>query len=99
MGSRMTPGWQRKATAVVDRTLDQLTDGMVADAKRYVAEDTGATKVGIHAVAATGRRAALVAERNVPGDDPKVPLYLEFGTEKMEAQPFMRPAAYRKRVL
>lgn len=100
--TRMVPGWEQKVAETSDPTLDNLTSDIAADAKRIVAAtsyETGALERGIEAVRASGGQAGVVARRDVPGDSPDVPLFIEFGTEKMPAAPFMRPATYQRRTL
>lgn len=79
----------------------------IAKAEREIVPvDTGALRSGIYADdpelrsirVYSGRHVSRVTERGkVEADDPKVPLYIEFGTRHMKAQPYMRPALYRYR--
>lgn len=70
----------------------------VADVMReLVPVDTGAMRAGIAVGDLDDDHVEIVVSRDVPGDDPKVPIYVERGTSKMAAQPFMRPALYRYR--
>ena len=86
--------------------LDHLAGDVADDMRTLVPVDTGATRSGIYADPATrdtvrvysGRHVSRVTKGGkVEADDPKVPIYLEYGTRYMRAQPYMRPALYRYR--
>ena len=67
-----------------------LADEMVVVAKELVATDTHKTQESIR----RQRRSDgmyIVVDRD--GDKPEVPIYLEIGTHKMAARPFLVPAA------
>lgn len=77
------------AVALVDEEIVPL---VVADMKRMVPVDTGNLRDGIEAlgegrigISATSESGESYAE------------FVEFGTENAPAQPFIRPALYRKR--
>lgn len=95
----MRPEGFAKIGAAVDRTVGRLVEDIADDARRFVPVDTGATRDGIEATGAVNGRARVNVTRLVPGDDPEVPKFIEFGTEDTPAQPFMRPALYRRRTL
>jgi len=59
----------------------RMTDAMAERARSTVARDTGGTAAGIKSTGGKG-----VAELRAPNP------YLEFGTSRMAAQPFVRPA-------
>ena len=61
-------------------------------ARRYAPVDTGHLRDSIHVHSETPRTARISAEAHYAG-------YVEFGTENMHPQPFMRPALYKKRPL
>ncbi len=69
---------------------EELAQEIALVAMDFVAVDTGKTKSNIYHERRDGAWAA-VADRG--GDHPDVPVYLEFGTRYMAAQPFMVPAA------
>jgi HK97 gp10 family phage protein len=95
----LTPDAGVKISAAVDAMLGRLAEEIAQDARRYAPRDTGALIAGIEATEPTNGSVRVVANRVVPGDDPKVPVYVEYGTRYMAAQPFMRPAAFRKRAV
>ena len=73
----------------VEKMQEEVANRLRDAAKDFVAVDTGKTKDSIR----TERRGDLVvvvADRH--GDRPEVPIYLEIGTFKMAARPFMKPA-------
>ncbi len=60
--------------------------------------ETGALQAGIgyHANESTTSPAVTIfSTRSMGGESPNVPFWLEFGTSKMAARPFMRPAKNR----
>lgn len=70
--------------------MGALADEMVVVAKDLVAIDSGKTQDSIRKER-RGREMYVVVDRN--GDKPEVPIYLEIGTHKMAARPFLVPAA------
>lgn len=58
-----------------------------ADAKRFVPVDTGALRSSLHTIAPAGSLTAAV------GTNVDYGFYQEYGTGRMAAQPFLRPAA------
>lgn len=97
---QMNAGWQTELTArFVDPALTRLLHHIADDARRYAPVETGALEAGIHVEDSVGGKGAVVSSREVPGDDPDVPVYVEYGTQNMAAQPYMRPAAYQRRSL
>jgi hypothetical protein len=81
---------QHKAGLVVQakRIEDAVAQDIVRVAKDLVAKDTGKTKESIRAE--RRKDAVVVVDRN--GDKPETPIYLEIGTFKMAARPFLKPA-------
>jgi hypothetical protein len=69
---------------------EKLAREIAVVAQDFVPVKSGKTKSSIRAEAREGAW-AVVADRK--GDRPDVPVYLEFGTRYMAAQPFMVPAA------
>ena len=64
-----------------DALPKRMTDAMAERARSTVARDTGGTAAGIKSTGGKGE-----AEFRAPNP------YLEFGTSRMSAQPFVRPA-------
>lgn len=94
----MISGWEAQVmTRSVDPALTRLLHDMADDARRYAPVDTGALQAGIDIEPSVMGEGALVSHRDVPGDDPSVPVFVELGTSDSPAQPFMRPAAYQRR--
>lgn len=85
--------------------LDHLAKDVADVERQLVPVDTGATRAQIYADPATRDSVRIYSGRHVVrrsgdrlvADDPKVPIYLEYGTRYMSAQPYMRPALYRYR--
>lgn len=53
---------------------------------------TGATRAALQVIEDTPRREYRVEVGPIPGRDPMVPVYIEFGTVGTPARPFLRPA-------
>jgi len=74
------PNVRRNMTPALRERLDELLDDIALYAKAYAPIDTGELRASIHkttsGVTATAKHAS----------------YQEYGTYKMQAQPFMRPA-------
>lgn len=79
---------------VVDEHVHQITDMIANDARRYVPVLSGA-------LLSTIEKEHLDGEGRVycGGGGVDYHLYQEFGTSKMAAQPYMRPALYTPRSL
>lgn len=99
MRVRMAPGYEARIEVAVNRTVNRAAEAIAEDVRRYAPVDTGAMRAGVSSTPAVGGRAYVTVSRNVPGEDPLIPVYVEYGTRHMDAQPFMRPAAYQKRSL
>lgn len=69
------------------RVVAQVVDEIAEDARRLAPVDTGALRSSISAEPSTGRVTASSDHA----------AYVELGTRHMRAQPFLRPATYRKR--
>lgn len=71
--------------------LDQVADEVVDNADELVARRTGALEMTIHRgpLILTSRGAEIVI---VAGDGTRYAIFQEFGTYKMRAHPFFRPA-------
>lgn len=90
---------QARVHQTVDHALSRVARMVANDAQRYAPVDTGAMRAGIEAEDGRSGVARVSVSRNVPGDDPNVPIYVEYGTRHMGAEPFMRPALFQRRVL
>lgn len=89
-----------KMSLAVQEMLNGVAQDIEQDAKRLApVGETGQLRDGIEAMPAVDDHVLVRVRRSVPGDDPDVPVYVEFGTESNPAQPYMRPATYRKRAL
>ncbi len=88
------PGRVRLARIVDERFVHPITDAVAEDAQRMVPVLSGDLLSTIHAehLEGSGRVHCGDVERGIDYH-----LYQEFGTSKMAAQPYMRPALYRPR--
>lgn len=68
-----------------------------ASAQARVRVATGATKEHIIVVDDSANRQFRVEVQDVPGRNPLVPVWIEFGTSKMPARPFLGPAVDESR--
>lgn len=78
------------AEVQVQRMAEALADDIVDTAKDLVAVDTERTRDSIRRER-RGRDVVVVVDRL--GERPEVPIYLEIGTYKMAARPFLKPSA------
>lgn len=80
--------WRVESFAVADLTADKVVD----TARGLVAKRTGHLEATIHRdpLVRTSRDSGFV--QIVAGDGTRYAIYVEFGTFKDRAQPFMRPA-------
>jgi len=79
--------------------LRKLAEDVVEDAKRLVKKDTHRTEESIHVDSVDPEKAVVVADparRQKKGEE-HYAYWLEKGTSDTEAQPFMRPAVYKRR--
>lgn len=76
----MKPEVERK----IDRKLKQLGFKIEAEAKKKCPVDTGRLRASITTTVEGGKV--------IVGSNVKYAPYVEWGTEKMEAQPYLRPA-------
>lgn len=81
-----------KIMRVADRVLDDVLEEIAADAQRFAPVDTGRLRESIHITDDGGDERTITAEADYA-------VYVEEGTSKMAAQPFLRPALYQKRNL
>ncbi len=77
-----------KIMALAERCQANVTEEVAQDATRMAPRDTGRLAASIHAEGDD----TVVAEADYAA-------YVELGTSDMPAQPYLRPALYRKRVL
>jgi hypothetical protein len=90
------PGQARLRRTVDARLVHPVTDAVTADARRYVPVLTGRLRGTIRAEHLTG--SGRVWFGNVAaGVD--YHLYVEYGTSRMAAQPYMRPALFQARAV
>lgn len=74
----------------VDGLLNELAEEIAADARRFAPVDTGQLRDSIRPEPARGGRVQITADADYAG-------YVELGTRYMDAQPYLRPALYRRR--
>lgn len=96
----MDPTYPEKLDAAIVRVLGRLGDAVADDARRFVPVDTGRLREGIEVGPVEGKSVTVHSRRPDPNHDREgVPVFVEFGTRYMDAQPYMRPAVQRKRVV
>lgn len=72
--------------------LEKIADAVERDARRFAPVDSGELRASI-------RRDAVVGETVSIRATAEHAMYVENGTSDMTAQPYMKPALYRKRAL
>lgn len=79
-----------------DRIRQQVAEEIAADARQMAPVDTGylASHINPH----DGGRRVVAEGAGIPPSR-EAPVYVELGTRHMRASPYLRPAAYRKRVI
>lgn len=87
-------GLVRLRTVVDEKLLRPVTDAVAEDARRYVPVLSGDLLATIHAEHLAGEGRVYCGDISAGVD---YHLYQEFGTSKMAAQPYMRPALYKRR--
>lgn len=88
-------GIRATVDAANEATVVPLTDAIYEDSQRYVPVLTGELKASGRKSYADGRGEVAYGE----GLPDARAVYQEAGTSKMSAQPYLRPAAYRRRTL
>lgn len=83
----VNPTAMAKVEYLLQRAQEQILEEIAEDATRMAPMDTGALKASIH----------VRGNKVVVGTDHWI--YPEYGTENMRAEPYMRPALYKKRHL
>lgn len=82
-------GWIRKLLPGTQSYLDRVGGEIVADAQAIVPVDTGDLRRSI--------KHTVVEDTVVISAEEDYAMEVEFGTSKMAAQPYLRPALYKKR--
>lgn len=83
----MVPGWEDRIDELSKPLVSRILHDIATDARSTAPVDTGEMVGTI--------REALGERRVYVGSDHWY--FVEFGTSRMAAQPFMRPAAYTRR--
>ena len=84
------PGWELRALAASSSTVDEVTEAIAEDMRRYAPVDTGALRDSIEAEPAVEGSGRV----RVGTDHWQFP---EYGTRDQDAQPYARPALYQER--
>jgi HK97 gp10 family phage protein len=85
------PAARRHVDAALARRLDRIGEVAVTIARRLVPYDSGDLHDSIdHVVAGTPRGPVLILYAGMP-----YARFVEFGTSKMAAQPYLRPALHQ----
>lgn len=86
--------WNRSGQAAVRARIDEIVQNgaqeMAEDAQEYAPVDTGFLQDNVEAIKLDEMKARVQANANYA-------VFVELGTIQHQAQPFMRPAAYKKR--
>lgn len=81
--------------------LDELAEDVAADMRRLAPVDTGDMVSTIRVLSYGAKKTRSVVVGGIPGkvtgNPVDYPVYVERGTSRMAAQPFMAPATYRYR--
>ena len=80
-----------RLASVAPALVDQVTEAVAADERRFAPVDTGELRASIRTLRA-GQHGYVVT-----GTDHWI--FPEFGTRFQAAQPYIRPAVYRQRLL
>ncbi len=72
--------------------LEKIADAVERDARRFAPVDSGELRTSI-------RRDPVVGETVSIRATAEHAMYVENGTSRMDAQPYLKPALYRKRTL
>lgn len=76
--------------SIPEKELDATANKIADNARRFVPIDTGALKASIRVLSFGQKDTRYVTAGGAAGVD--YAAFVEFGTSKMEAQPYMRPA-------
>jgi HK97 gp10 family phage protein len=99
MGVRVELDWggiEALRNAVIHKA-DEIADEIAADASMRAPRDTGTLSVSITKKRVAVTRWHITAAPRHPRDGRAYAIYPEFGTRRMRAQPYLRPAAYTRR--
>jgi HK97 gp10 family phage protein len=77
---------------VLDEKLSAIVEAIASDARGYAAVDTGYMRDHIVTEKSGPRTYSVISQASYS-------IYQEFGTYKMPAHPFMRPALYKNRAI
>lgn len=95
IGFSFSPGWERDLGKLAEKRLETLGDLMVADAQRAVPILDGDLQRSIaSSVQFEGYEPVLYVYAG--GGMVDYALYVELGTRFMRAQPYLRPAVFRR---
>lgn len=83
---------RRELNRAVQGMLGRLADDIADDARRNAPVDTGELRSSISANPVTDNSITVTASADYAG-------YVELGTRYMRAQPYLKPALYKKRVV
>jgi HK97 gp10 family phage protein len=83
----MVPGWEQEIEKLSESLVSRICDDIAQDARAIAPVDTGEMVSTIRSAGSEGRVYV--------GSDHWY--FVEYGTSRMSAQPFMRPAAYTRR--
>lgn len=86
---RFNPGWESRVD--LERVYDRLGPNIVNFAQSIVPVDTGELQGSIDWITRQENPAVLYILARAPHS-----LFVELGTYKMAAQPYLRPAAFRR---
>lgn len=87
MTFRIDPGAWAQIHQLAEQARKNVLGDIAADARRFVPVDTGELRSSIRVDDTT---AEVVADAEHAG-------YVELGTSRMAAQPYLRPALYKRR--
>lgn len=77
-------------SAATDEILTRIAEEIAQDAKRFAPVDTGFLRSSIQATPAENGKATVRAGAPYAG-------FVEMGTSRMRARPYLRPAAWKRR--
>lgn len=88
---------RRHMAGVTSQSAGEIQTRARANIRAQGAVDTGALYRGVEVVPLADTSYQVVSTRDVPGDDPRVPSYVELGTSRMAARPYFWPAVEQVR--
>jgi hypothetical protein len=93
----LLPGMDARLHKYIAGVTAESAGAIQAGARARVPVDTGALYQGVEVVPADDTHYTVRSTRDVAGDDPAVPEFVEFGTRKMAARPYFTPAVEAER--